>query len=402
MKKLLTLILLVFMFCLCSCSNGAEKQTTSVTEPSSATATTTTEETTTVANKTESTETAEAEEKTIESPSFDYSIFKIKTYGDYTILLDEPYFILKKNGVELDRLETEHYAEIANDFAYAKDYVFSKIGIEPVIIAYGEGIEVSEYDTHNNIKVYTISNDKFKQIEFFEDGVNLGDVGYDILSGIAVGENSFKVVYSDYPYKDYYGECVFTYDNENFRFDGVSRKFNPEEGALAIALNMHEKLISYHIKEYYEHFDFGDYTFNYDDSYAKIIEEGYRTRDEYTASLNKILTEEYAETIYNQFLVEFVRTYYGYTNTWSRDPILEEREDGLYHHVCEGFGASFIYSHYIEIVSESDEKIEANVYTMYDYSDQFYVIGSNIDTITLEKNDFGEWRFFDSSLMNNL
>jgi hypothetical protein len=321
-----------------------------------------------------------------------------RVYGDYEIVMlferieyENIYHIVVENaGVETDRMNVLHY------WWWTGNPAFSELGIEPAII-------ISDEYYSRNLKLFTLEDEKFLLIDFYEDGIKLDYIGHPIVTGIPISDNSFKTFYADFPDRNFYGEVIFTYDYENNRFNGVSQKFNPEEGSLKIAFDFLEKLNTYEWKVYYTRIKtIPNETWTgagFADPYSKITEEGFRTEDEYIATLNEIFTEEFSRKIYAQLFVEFERCHGD--RTWIRQPYLVEREDGLYHIIKDGFGDDFVYGYYIDIIYESDEKIETNVYTLGCY-DGIYDILHNFDTMTIEKNADGEWRISHSSVADNI
>ncbi|MCL2638922.1 MAG: hypothetical protein FWD48_11215 [Oscillospiraceae bacterium] len=332
-------------------------------------------------------------------------------YNDYTIVIareeteeQNRYIILEKNGAEVDRVNAgKTQSSFSQGYYMNGDLVLPLFGIEPIIIAFTNHTEA--YYNPDTFFVYTIGDDKFLPIEFYEDGEKIEEIGVPILTGIPIGDNSFKVFYSNYAHRDFYGEVVFTYDSENNRFNGVSQRLDPDEGSLKIAFDSLEKLNEYQWKVYYTTIEtVPNETWNgagFTDPYSKITEEGFRTEDEYIETLNEIFTEELSHKIYAQLFVEFEQFHGDWS--WTRPPHLIEKEDGLYHIKKDGFGGSFIYGYYIDIISENTEIIEANVYTLYWYGGSGpYHVSPNFATMTIEKNIDGEWRISQSSVADNI
>jgi predicted small lipoprotein YifL len=308
------------------------------------------------------------------------------------------YIILEKDGAELDRIyergfRSRRFTADWND----TEWIFLSFGLNPIFTTAAGDDYALEDHYYNSFNLFTVMGEKFQKIEFYEDGKKLDYINYPILTGILSGENSFKTYYADFPGRDWYGEIVFTYNAENFRFDGVSEKLDPEAGSLKIALDLLDKLFDYWFKTHYAHFEMEDHGNWAEDPYFKIIEEGWRTKSEYITSIREIFTEAYADKIFAQLLSEF-----EIEPGRVRPPVLEERDGLLNHRISDGMGAYFLYGFYIDILSESDTKIETDVYSLFytDASHGIYAIRGVPEKMIIEKNNNGKWRISSSDMAN--
>jgi hypothetical protein len=169
------------------------------------------------------------------------------------------------------------------------------------------------------------------------------------------------------------GKAIFTYNADNHTFEG--EVWHNDKSAEAIATGLFNNLDKFAFltipSEYYLTITpenrLGDKSKlvefdNYSHKYSKGAIEGYRTSDEFMNLIKSIYTDEIAETIFNELL-----------NDSDSDPKILEKDGVLYFLSYEE--ESFYYYeniyHYLDIVSVSENRIEARIVSSIPVNDKY-------------------------------
>jgi hypothetical protein len=223
-------------------------------------------------------------------------------------------------------------------------------------------------------KMFNCFNDKIAEVKFIVNGKNIYDLEEHpefLRYVLKTGDKSFIVYIEDMGNYSIgiNGKIEFTYNPENNCFEGeYIDKISPEAEQIVRDLyiaadTLEDKVTLYYYVETeyslsYEGKLYGDpdKIVEFDDfHYSKIVEEGFRTRDELIATLNTLYTPEYSVEIYK-----------SWTDNFDYYPCIVEKESELYLHVPDGLGDNEWGEPCFDIISVDENTIEARI-VMLDY-----------------------------------
>jgi hypothetical protein len=276
-------------------------------------------------------------------------------YDDYQTI-----YLIKDNEI----IDTMNSRNVSSDFFYSSiRYEYETtldFDIPPYFVSRG--------------KMFNVFNDKISEVKFIFDGKNIYDsepYPQFLHYVLKTGDRSFIVYIEDMGNYSIgiNGKIEFTYNPENNCFEGeyidkISSEAEQIARDLYIAADtLEDKVTMYYYVETeyslsYEGKLYGDpdKIVEFDDyDYSKIVEEGFRTRDELIATLNTLYTPEYSEEIYKRW-----------TDKSDYSPSIIEKDNELYLYIPGGLGDNEWGEPCFDIISADEDTIVARI-VMLDY-----------------------------------